>query len=113
MMAVTLKNALIGVSPKLIAASSIEGLICCKIAALERSVNGKRRITKAKIIMAGVPISTRGRLLKAKIKIIPIIEPGITKGSIVMVSSTLVNGLRLRTVKYENNSANARIITNA
>ena len=65
------------VEPRLIAASSILGLICEIIAVLDRIVYGIRLIASDRMIIIAVPLSNRGLVLKAYKKEIPRTEPGI------------------------------------
>ena len=62
---VTFQKDLNSVAPRLIAASSILGLICVMIAVLERIVYGIRRIAREIIMISAVPLKISGCLLKA------------------------------------------------
>ena len=87
---VTFQKDLNSVAPRLIAASSILGLICVMIAVLERIVYGIRRIAREIIMISAVPLKISGCLLKAYRNEIPKTDQGIIYGNIVTVSNTSV-----------------------
>ena len=110
---VTLKKVGIALYPRLCEASSMLMLICRRIAALERTVNGMRLITKAIIIIAGVPLSTSGGVLKVMRKINPKTVPGITKGNIIAISKNRDTILFFLAVIYANKVPNKMTIAMA
>jgi hypothetical protein len=96
---VTLKKVGSCEYPKLIDASSIFGLICLRIAELDRTVYAILRITYAIMIMAAVPLRIIGPELYVINKIRPKIVPGITYGNITKTSKIFENIFFLRTVR--------------
>ena len=93
------KNVLILEAPRLREASSTEREICCKVATEERMVYGILRMTRAMIMMATVPVRTKGLLLKLITRAIPTTEPGIMYGSMEQISIVLLIGLFLLTTR--------------
>ena len=77
-------------APKLLATSSIDRGICINLAVADRIVYGILLMTKFKIMTQIVPVNAQGFGPKANTSAIPMTDPGMMYGSMLIVSRVLL-----------------------